>query len=162
VLCGVDDAQRFRAGTLRLFMERERNLATSVIPTSKSLYLCDYEFGADSGKIDLYGIFNAIRPTSGYPYAKARFCVFAQLVNGLGRVPFNIDIRNAQADQLVHTTHTNSLLFPSRTTVVQMAVQIEGCAFPQAGLYLVELFCNNTWVCDAPLMLLEESERSHE
>jgi hypothetical protein len=123
-----------------------------ILPVAKGLYLCDYVIGSESSKVDLYGLFNAIRPQK-YPHTQGRFCVFAQLVNGLGDVPFFVDIRDAGRDQLIYTTETKHLSFPSRTTVVQMALTIEQCPFTQPGIYLVELLCDNTWVCDTSLLL---------
>jgi hypothetical protein len=64
-----------------------------------------------------------------------------------------VDVRDATTRQLIYTTGTNHLSFPSRTAVVQLAVTIRGCAFPRPGLYFVELFCDNTWVCDATVMM---------
>jgi len=125
----------------------------AVVPVAKAMYLCDYHIGYSNGKVDLYGLFNAIRPKAGFPYTRNRFCVFAQLLNGLGQVPFFIDLRFAQTDELVHTTEIRSLTFPDRHTVVQLAMVIEGCRFQSPGLYLVELFCDNTWVCDTQLLL---------
>jgi len=125
----------------------------AVVPVAKSLYLCDYHIGYGNGKGDLYGLFNAIRPEDGFPYETGRFCVFAQLVNGQGQVPFYIDIRFAESEALVHTTETRTLTFTDRMSVVQLALTIEGCQFHSPGLYLLELFCDNTWVCDAPLLL---------
>ena len=93
--------------------------------------------------MDLYGIFNAIRPQGGYPHAHPQFCVFAQLANGLGQVPFFVDIRDAATDQLIHTTNTSLLSFPNRTAVVQVALTVQRCTFPRRGLYFVELFCDN-------------------
>jgi hypothetical protein len=49
----------------------------SVVPVAKAMTLCDHHIGYSDGKVDLYGIFNTIRPRSGFPYARARFCVFA-------------------------------------------------------------------------------------
>jgi hypothetical protein len=125
----------------------------AIVPVAKALTLCDYHIGYADGKVDLYGLFNAIRPPQGYPHETARFCVFAQLINGLGQVPFFVDIRLAATDELVYTTETRHLQFPDRTTVVQLALTIHGCRFEQPGLYLVELFCDNTWVCDTQLHL---------
>jgi hypothetical protein len=129
-----------------------------IVPVAKSIYICDYHIGFDDGKVDLYGIFNAIRPPDGFPYHRTRFCLFAQLSGGLGEVPFFFDIRHAQRGELVHTTLTNRLRFPDRTTVVQVAMNIEGCDFAYPGLYFIELFCDNAWVCDVPLKLLDEEE----
>jgi len=117
-----------------------------ILPVAKALYLCDYHIGYSDGKVDLYGLFNAIRPQTG-------FCVFAQLINGLGKVPFFVDIRLAETDELVWTTAVKELAFPSRTTAVQLALTIEGCRFERPGMYLLELFCDNTWVCDTTLLL---------
>jgi hypothetical protein len=101
------------------------------------LYLCDYVIGYENGKTDLYGLFNAIRPES-YPHTQGRFCVFAQLVGGLGNVPFFVDVVRRADDAVIHTTETRSLQFPSRTKVVQMALATEGCPFPGAGDSLVQ------------------------
>lgn len=128
-------------------------MATVIVPVAKGMYLCDYVIGAEKGKVDLYGLFNAIGPQDGYPYTRGRFCVFAQLVGGQGKVPFFVDIRYAPTDELVYLTETKALDFPDRETIVQMAVGIEGCTFEKPGLYLLELFCDNQWVCDARLLL---------
>lgn len=125
----------------------------SVVPVAKAMTLCDFHIGYSDGKVDLYGLFNAIRPQSGYPYTRSRFCVFAQLVNGLGRIPFFVDIRFAETDELIWTTEVRELTFRDRTTIAQLALLIEGCRFDRPGLYFLELFCDNTWVCDTQLLL---------
>jgi hypothetical protein len=124
----------------------------SIVPVAKAISLCDYHIGYSDGKVDLYGIFNAVRPQSGYPYIRGRFCLFAQLINGLGKVPFFVDFRFSETDELVWMTETKELSFPARDIVVQLALTIEGCPFDRRGLYLLELFCDNTW-CDTQLLL---------
>ncbi len=135
-------------------VNEEDGMAASILPVAKALTLCDYLVGDSNGKIDLYGIFNAIRPQSGFPYNRGRFCVFAQLSNGLGKLPIFIDIRFAETDELVWTTQIRELTCQNRHTVVQVALTIEGCPFERPGVYVLELFCNNTWVCDTQLLLL--------
>jgi hypothetical protein len=125
----------------------------SVVPVAKAITLCDYHIGYENGKVDLYGLFNGIRPETGYPFVCNRFCVFAQLVNGYGSVPFFVDIRYAPNDELVWNTQIRQLYFPDRTTVVQLALTIEQCLFDRPGVYLLELFCDNTWVCDTQIRL---------
>jgi hypothetical protein len=124
----------------------------AIAPVAKAMFLCDFHIGYRDGKVDLYGLFNAIRPPNGFPYARSRFCIFAQLINGLGQVPFFVDIRFAATDELVWTTEPRQLTFPSRTTVVQLALTIEGCRFERPDI--LELFCDNTWVCDTQLLLV--------
>jgi hypothetical protein len=125
----------------------------AVVPAAKAMFLCDYHIGYSNGKVDLYGLFNAILPEHGYPYNRGRFCIFAQLINGLGSDPFFIDVRFAETDELIYTTETRSIQFPDRNTIIQIAMGIEGCQFQSPGMYLLELFCDNKWVCDTQLLL---------
>jgi hypothetical protein len=75
------------------------------------------------------------------------------LINGFGRLPSFIDIRFAETDELVWASEVRELAFASRTTVVQLVLTIQACRFERPGLYLVELFCDNTWVCDTQLLM---------
>ena len=127
----------------------------TILPAAKGIALCENHNGYPDGRVDLYSVFNAIHPRTGYPYSTQRISVFAQLVNGLGEVPFFVDVRHAETEELVFTTNTYKLVFPSRSIVVQMAMRIEGCNFPLPGLYLFQLFCDNNWVCDTGLLLHE-------
>jgi hypothetical protein len=129
-------------------------VAEVIRPFARSLYLCDSVIGYESGKTDLYGLFNAIRPSS-YPHTQGRFCVFAQLTGGLGDVPFFIDVIFRPRNELVRTTEVRHLSFPDRAVVVQLALEIQGCPFPEPGPYLLELYCDNVWVADVPLQLLQ-------
>ncbi|WP_157369426.1 DUF6941 family protein [Zavarzinella formosa] len=124
-----------------------------MIPTAKSILLCDRCVSQADGKIDLLGAFNGIRPKSGYPHIHERFCVYAQLTDSLGDVPFFFDIRFLETDELIWTTETRILKFPDRMMIVHLACSIEGCRFEKPGLYVVELFCDNQWVCDTRVML---------
>ena len=124
-----------------------------IIPVAKALYLCDGHLGFPSHKTDLVGIFNSIRPKK-YPHVQKHFVIFAQLISGLGPVPFYFDVRFAPTGQLVHTTNSHKLNFPHRHKLVQLAYTMQNCRFPQAGIYLVELFCGGQWVADTTLDLL--------
>jgi hypothetical protein len=128
-------------------------MAVSITPVAKALYLCDGHIGFPSQKTDLMGIFNAIRPPQ-YPYRQKQLLMFAQLLGGLGQVPFYIDIRFAADGTLVHSTKARLLNSPDRDTVVQMVYTSGACVFPHPGIYLVELACNGQWVADTKLKLL--------
>jgi hypothetical protein len=79
--------------------------------------------------------------------------VFARLLQGLGHVAFYIDIRFAASQQLMHASNTQTLQFPDRDTVVEMALTLKGVRFPQPGIYLVELYCEAQWVADTTVLL---------
>src|SRR5438132_6804038 len=127
-------------------------MADKIVPVSRSLFLYDFHVGYQDGKVDLYGVFNAARPAV-YPFTKPRFVVFAQLIGGLGDVPFFIDIRWEGADEGIHTTVVHTLRFPDRTTLMQLALTVEKIRFPEPGVYVVDLFCHNTWMCDTTVTL---------
>ena len=128
-------------------------MATPIIPFAKALYLCEGTIGFANQKTDLIGIFNSIRAPS-YPHWQEPFVAFAQLIGGLGQVPFYFDITFPQSGELVSTTNAHVLPFPRRERLVQLAYTFQGCTFPQSGIYLVELFCDGQWVADTTLTLL--------
>jgi len=126
--------------------------SATIAPVAQALYLCDGHLGFPGGKTDLVGLFNSIR-AAGYPHVQKPFVVFARLRQGLGRVPFSVEIRFAPTQQLTHVSGTHTLVFPDRDTVVEMALTLRGVRFPQPGIYLVELFCHAQWVTDAAVLL---------
>ncbi len=65
-----------------------------IVPAAQALYLCDGHLGFPGGKTDLMGLFNSIH-APGYPHVQKQFVVFARLLQGLGQVPFYVDIRFA-------------------------------------------------------------------
>src|SRR6185503_12167015 len=103
-----------------------------IAPVAQALYLCDGHLGYPGGKTDLVGLFNAIH-AAGYPHVKKQLVVFARLRQGLGQVPFYVDIRFAPTQQLIHVSSTHALVFPDRDTVVEMALTLKGVRFPQPG-----------------------------
>lgn len=104
-------------------------------------------------KTDLMAIFDGLRPAN-YPHTHPQFVVYARPSQGLGDVPFFIEVRYAATQQLVHVTNTNQLHFPHRDKLVEMVMTMKGIPFPKPGLYLVELHCDAQWVADTTLELL--------
>lgn len=123
-----------------------------IVPVAKSLYLCDGTIGLPGGKTDVMGIFNSMNAVT-YPHHAIDFVVFGQLSQGLGRIPFYIEVRLASTSQLIYASNVHLVHFPNRGVTVQLAYTVAGCRLPQSGLYLVELFCNNQWVGDTTLNL---------
>ena len=103
---------------------------------------------------NLYALFDALRPRQ-YPHTQPSFVCFAQLTGGLGDIPCHIDIRRASDTELIRTTNVLLLHFSNREQLLHVRVNIEGCVFESPGVYLVELYCDNTWVADTVLLLRE-------
>lgn len=130
----------------------EGAVSSRIIPVSRSLYVCEFHVGYQDGRVDLYGVLNALRPVA-YPYTRHQLVLFVQLAGGIGDVPFFFDIRKEGADDPIHTTLVRTMRFPDRTTVLQLAMTVDGVQFPEPGLYVVDLFCHDTWVCDTTITL---------
>ena len=129
-------------------------MAGIVVRVAKPLYLCE-EVDTEGGMVNLYGLTNSIRAPE-FPHVAQDFCVFAQLNQGLGDVPFYFDIRRAADGYLVHTSEVNGVRFPSRAVVRQVLMRFRDIWFDAAGLHVVELFCNNAWVADVTFQLRED------
>jgi hypothetical protein len=76
------------------------------------------------------------------------------LISGLGKVPYYFDVRLAPTGQLIRTTNIHTLNFPRRDKLVELALTMQGCPFPQPGMYLVELHCKGQRDTDTALDLL--------
>ena len=128
-----------------------------VLPIARSLVLCDAATVAEAGKVHLSGAFNAIRADR-FPHTGTRVVVFAQLTGGVNEVPAYIEVRHANRDEVVYHFGGFTFHFPDRLVVVQSTLVLARCTFPYSGLYTVELFCHNQFVCDTTLRLLESGE----
>lgn len=130
-------------------------MATGIIlPVPKALYLCEGYISYPAARLtDLMNIFNFLQPPN-YPYFHQDFVVYARLSGGLGQIPFFIEIHDAATQQLVHVSSTFTLSFPDRDRTVELAVTMPRIPFPQPGVYTVELWLNNQWLCDCTLELL--------
>lgn len=125
----------------------------AIIPVARSMYLCDRYFSHTNATVDLFGVFNAIKPDDGYPFVRRQICVFTQLANGLGDLTLQVDMRFANTGKLVYSSEVRRIVFEDRTTIVQAAILLPDCPFSRRGRYLFELFCDNTWVSDTYLEL---------
>ncbi|MBX9582956.1 MAG: hypothetical protein K2X87_21835 [Gemmataceae bacterium] len=127
-------------------------MADQIVPVTRSLFLCDFHVGYQDGRVDLYGVFNALRPAV-YPHVRERFVAYAHLTGGVGDVPIQLAVRPADADVPSHVTPVRVLRFRDRVAVHQFAYTIEGVRFPDPGSYLVELYGHGKMICDTTLRL---------
>lgn len=125
-----------------------------IVPVAKTLFLCE-EVDVEWGMTNLYGLMNRLRPVV-FPHIPDSLAAFVQLSQGFGEMPFHYDIVRARDLQLIHTSLVNTLRFDRRSQLVQLVTRFAGVRFEEPGIYLVELFCNNVWVGDVTLELMED------
>lgn len=126
----------------------------SMIPIAKALYLCDdVLIDAQRVKPHVIGVLNSIRPPS-FPHVLAKFCVFAQLIGGHGRVECVVRIVNAQNRDVVYESSTQSVHFTDRRQTRYFILKLTDLKIHSPGDYWVELMCNNQFVDDAVFQIL--------
>jgi hypothetical protein len=128
-------------------------MASAIVPVAQPLMLCE-EIDVEGGMVNVYGLFNALRPQS-FPYTRELLCVFAQLRGGLGELSVRFEILRARDEFSIRTSEIHRLRFERRTQLLRLWVQIEHVVFEEPGVYLVQLFCDDTWVADVSLEVLE-------
>ena len=122
-----------------------------IVPVAKTLFICE-EIDVEWGMTNLYGLLNALRPTV-YPHDQDTLCVVVQLSQGLGEMPVHYDVQRARDQRVIHTSRPRRIRFESRTHLIQLVTRFEKLKFEEPGIYLLELFCDNTWVGDVTLDL---------
>jgi hypothetical protein len=132
----------------------------AIVPTAQTLILCDYFTQVGDEKPDLYGLFNAIRPAGSYPHQHERFCTYARLRDGQGKMSCYIGVRLESSETPICMTSSQDVDFQSREMLVQVVMGVSGCVFEQPGYYLVELYCNDCCVADTALLLLPSEVKS--
>jgi hypothetical protein len=127
----------------------------SVIPVAKSLYLCD-DILSDPARIKphLIGVLNAIRVPA-FPHVLPRLCVFAKLSDGFGDVRCRVRIVDVQDLTAAFETSERTIHFRDRRQILYAMFKIEKLRFLAPGEFVVELFCNDEFVDDAVLMVVQ-------
>jgi hypothetical protein len=125
----------------------------AILPVLNEITICERYTGYPNGRVDLYGLFNTIHASDGFPCAIESFCLFAQLTNGEGVYDFFVRVANADRKSVVRQTDTYRLRFGAITEVTQVALYLEDVRFTEPGKYLIELFCADDLVCETVLLI---------
>jgi hypothetical protein len=136
-------------------------MASPLLPVPRPLLLCEEVlYDSPRGLFHTVGVFNALRSSANppFPYQHSSLCVFAQLSDCQGQVPSRIDIVEAATLEPIFQSSTHSLVFRSRSSVVNAVFRIHNCSFPRPGVYWVQLYCHGVFLVDQVLHLLEPRE----
>ena len=122
-----------------------------LLPFVKSMYLCDQiRVDATTNKLDIIGVGNVLRLPQGdtFPYIKPKFGVVSQLAGGIGTIEMICQITLASSGQVIYQSQPHRLTFTQRHMTLFYAVKLSSFPFPSRGVYLVELFCDGSFVED--------------
>jgi Family of unknown function (DUF6941) len=85
------------------------------------------------------------------PFLLGQLCAFAQLAGGLGPSTVEVKVVDAATGTEVFGSPTHQVNFPGGTAVVTVLFRLLDCPFPHPGTYLVQLFCEGTFIDDRRL-----------
>src|SRR5687767_13923689 len=134
-------------------------MAEPILPFALELVLCEDMGADDQGRLDILGTFRSVGPES-YPYLHTQFAVAAQLSGGLGELSTLVDVRVAEALELIYWTTPQKIRLDDRNGLVYLLNRLEDSPSPKPGIYFVELYCENTCIADYRLQLLEPPDET--
>jgi len=129
-----------------------------VAPVAKCMYVCDDVIrDPRSGKINLVNLWDAVRvpADSGFPYCLGKLCAFVWWRDGYGKVSSSVRVVQASTELTIRATKECFLDFERRRQTVFARYTIEECVFPDPGYYLVELYCQDRFVDDQLIHVIE-------
>lgn len=128
-------------------------MSSGAVPLGKIVYVCDDVLqDPASGKLHVLGAFTKVRPLDAtYPFLLGRMCIFAQLAGNIGSATVEAKVMDASTGNEVFGSPTYQVNFPGGTIVVTVVIRLLDCLFPRPGAYLVQLFCQGTFVDDRRL-----------
>ncbi|MHC4063021.1 MAG: DUF6941 family protein [Planctomycetota bacterium] len=125
------------------------------VPDVLALIVCD-QIITDrvTGKQSLIGMFSTIHSRR-YPAAHPQLCVYVALTDGRGRTPLTIRIVDAEEARKPLVQGQGVVEFKNPRAIANLALQFHGLTFPEPGEYRVQLWCKDTLLREARLMLLK-------
>jgi hypothetical protein len=131
-------------------------------PIAKSIFVCD-DVVADvaSGKVSVLNLLNAVRvpPDERLPYRLAKLCTFAVLRGGRGLSRFQVRIRRADTGDLFTSTSEQHISFQHPHLTIYLLFRMTEINVPVAGEYFVELYCDDQFVDDQVVKVLQTEEQ---
>lgn len=131
-------------------------MAGAIRPVAKGVYVCDDVIGDPaSGKPMLVNLWDTyfVRPDAVFPVRVQKLCVFAWLRGGRGTVGVRVDIVQARTGQLIGRTRTLEVDFSEPNRSMYTRMMIPNFPFPEAGVYVVEVYCDSVFLDDQPVQI---------
>ena len=130
---------------------------SAILPVGKIINVADdVLFMPGSTKPTILNMWEIVRvsPRSDGKYPLGKLCVAALVRGGSGTVRFRVDVVDALNNTVVRQSQNYPYQFRNRLRSHLVVIRMLDVLFPSAGDYLVELFCENTFVDDQPIQVL--------
>ncbi len=134
-------------------------MTSPVKPVAKCVYVCD-DVVSDpaSGKVSVLNLWDTVRVPveAGFPYVLGKLCVFVWWRGGAGQVNTRVEVVQASSNEVIRRTGDAMLNFTRKSASLHARYRIEQCVFPEAGAYLVEVYCEDEFVDDQLIRVIQE------
>ena len=135
----------------------------SMQPIAKTIFVCD-EVVADpvSGKVSVLNLLNTVRipPGESLPYRLAKLSVFAEFREGHGEATIRVLFRRADTGEIFAQTSERTVLFSHPRETIYFHFRVSDLKLPDSGVFFVEVFCNNQFVDDQVVAIMESGEEA--
>ena len=134
-------------------------MAKLVLPRVHVMVLCD-EVEPSPGEEDVYdlrGVRTFLRADR-FPYVHPQLYLYLQVSGHEGTASGRVVVSHAATDEAVFFQSLDEIHFSGPLALVPANARMVDCAFPEAGLYYVQVFFGSKIVGERPLRLLTSSE----
>jgi hypothetical protein len=137
------------------FPKEGATMAKLVLPRVHVMVLCDAvePSPGEEDVFDLRGVRTFLRADA-FPYVHPQICIYLQVSGHEGTTSGHVTFSHAATDEQLLFQPIEELQFEGPLVLRQVPVQIVDCAFPEAGLYYVQVFFGSKLVAERPLWLL--------
>lgn len=128
-------------------------MANQLLPVVRLFFPCERaDFSPDEQAYVLTGPLAAVGLPTGasFPYECLPFSCYTLLSDAVGTFGLSIAVLYEDSDRVLYRTGTAQITFPPRGRIVarDVAFILEDVRFPRAGLYRLQLMCNQVALPD--------------
>lgn len=136
----------------------------TITPFPLAMVVCDFVYRDPyTGKYTLIGMFSTISGIT-FPLIHPHLFVYASLTGGRGKIPFRLEVVDADEDTEPLAELTGEVDFKDDPRAVQeLAFAFSGLEFPKPGEYRLALYANDEFMVERRLLVFNpQREQPHD
>lgn len=119
-------------------------MTISIEPVLRYMILCDdvQTDPANPRKVNVFGLVSTLEggPNSSFPLHHPEFCAYIQVAGGRGNGQIRVEVIQADPEKVIFLGKLRKISFGTDPLSVKgLVFRIRKCAFPEPGLYWVQL-----------------------
>src|SRR6516164_5473823 len=128
-----------------------------ILPRVQAMVLCDdiEESEQDADAMNLVGV-RSVLVSPVFPLVRSLLCVFIQMSGHPGQASCHVEIESLGGDGVIFETDPLTFSFMDPTVVVPVILWLPNCVFSTAGVYYVQVYCDEKLIGERPLTVRQE------